>query len=582
MLYRRRIVPVLALGAVLWSACAALGFAQSFPGITIPSSSSAPSLGPGIHRDGAYLTAPIYLDGVVLFHIAEPVKPNAEQLPIDVRQESIEGSLSQIISLKGSDVNSGTVYDPKTLKVVAQPSGDQTVIVAYDAHHSDRLPIVTVTADDAKYARVPLDTLASQWQQTLQTALVDALDKRQPAELAHNRDLVLRVGILLVLVTLLIALVVGLMQRSINAVRREAEEAADAVQDASSDNASEDTSTQSRRRFMGLAIRSSAGGMRIVVLRAVATILAWGMVLAWFAAVIWGLSLFPETTLLSHFIFRRVASVATVIIGAIVFVRIANVVVLRSAETYGKRARHTNPERRARLLLRIPTIASAVSAFVTFAIVFVAVLGALGAVGISTGSVLTLGGIVALGVTFAAQNVLRDVLNGFFVLLEDQYVVGDFVVIDQYSGVVENLTLRVVQIRDAAGNLITIPHGQTTQVVNSSKDWSRVDYRVPVEVKADVAKVAAIIRDQIAKLAAEDAWKSAIVEAPEAIGVDSMSSVGIIMRASVKTAPLRQFELRREINARVLTALRENGIALGVDPRVGATAGMTVNPGPVM
>ena len=230
------------------------------------------------------------------------------------------------------------------------------------------------------------------------------------------------------------------------------------------------------------------------------------------------------------------------------------------------------------LLLRIPTLASAIAAITTTIIVFAAIFGAMGALGINNNAVLTFGGIAALGITFAAQNLLRDLLNGAFVLIEDQYVVGDYVVIDEWSGVVEHMTLRVVQLRDADGSLITIPHGQVTQVVNRSRNWSRVDYRVPVDARADIDAAIGIVRQVLVDLAAEERFGDWMLDPVETIGIDSMSATGIVLRASIKTAPLRQFELKREINARVLVGLRDAGIALGLDPK--AATSLSVNLGP--
>ena len=158
---------------------------------------------------------------------------------------------------------------------------------------------------------------------------------------------------------------------------------------------------------------------------------------------------------------------------------------------------------------------------------------------------------------------MRDFLNGFLVLFEDQYVVGDYVTINAFSGSVERLTLRMVQIRDAAGDLITVPHSSVVNVVNQSRNWSRVDYRVPVDAAADIAQAIAIVAAQIAALAAEGDWMHGISEPVEWIGIDSLSRDAVIVRASIKTAPLRQFELRRQINDRVRVAFVRAGIGLG-------------------
>ncbi|HTX58049.1 MAG TPA: mechanosensitive ion channel family protein [Verrucomicrobiae bacterium] len=577
---RARILSIVLAVAALAAASLATARAQSLPGLALPTAApGAPALPPGVRLDGLYWTAPIGVDGVPLFRIAVPAQ-GSDQIGIVNRAQLISAAIAQLLALRNANANSGTVYDPKSFRVEVQPAGDLAVLVASDDRHPTPVPILTVTTADAKYARVPLQTLAAQWQARLQSALVQGLKKRQPAELERNLRQIAIVGGVLLLLTLLAWAFGATLGRRMRALEEQIRSNREAIAREQSAAAPDEATEPHRRRAAGLAIRASAPEMTLDVLRAIVALMRWGLLLAWFVGLIWALALFPQTTPLAHVISRRVAYVAIVILVALVLIRAADIVVVRLAHSYGRRMRVRGGDEHTRLLLRIPTVASAINAFVTFVVVFIAVLTALGYVGISTASVLTLGGIVALGITFAAQNILRDVLNGFFVLFEDQYVIGDYVVIDEWSGIVENMTLRVVQLRDGAGNLITIPHGQTTQVVNSSRDWSRVDYRLPIDAKADVGRALALLREQIEALARDEKWRSAVLDAAELIGVESIAATGIVLRASVKTAPLRQFEVKRELNARVLSALREAGIALGVDPKVAPGAVMSINPGP--
>jgi small conductance mechanosensitive channel len=121
----------------------------------------------------------------------------------------------------------------------------------------------------------------------------------------------------------------------------------------------------------------------------------------------------------------------------------------------------------------------------------------------------------------------------------------------------------MVQIRDAAGDLVTIPHSSVINVVNQSRNWSRVDYRVPVDPAADVAKAVDVVRSTIESLASEDRWRGVAVLPVESIGIDELSKDWAIVRASIRTAPLRQFEFRRELNAHVLAAFGAANIPLG-------------------
>jgi moderate conductance mechanosensitive channel len=568
----RRLRPLI-IAFVVAAACAAcVATAPAQTSLTNLMPSAAPGATPlanGVRQEGLYFTAPISLDGLYLFRVATPLAGSSDQMPVATRAQFIQAALAQIVALAGSDPSSGTIYDPKSLQVTIQTAGDQAVLLASDAHHA-AVPLLTVTQADAKYYRVPVQTLASQWQSKLQDAFVAGLEKRQPAELKKNYEAILRLGGVLVLLTLVIWLAAWIIGKQTLRLRKRVESDARELEEAQAGGVGATTPpppTQ-RRRFMGLAIRASGPEMSLAVLRAFSAVLIWGLVLFWFLSIVWALTLFPQTMPIGRELLRRVREVAVIVVGTIVLMRVADIVINRIAHLYGEQKRTFEPDEHTRLLLRIPTIARALTAFSSFLFAFVAFLAVLGALGISGTSVLTLGGIAALGLSFAAQNLVRDFLNGFFVLFEDQYVVGDFVIIDAISGTVESMTLRVVQIRDAAGNLITIPHGQVAKVVNCSRNWSRVDYRIAVDAHADIARAIELLRTTIAGFAAEDAWSGAVIDAMEYIGVDSIAATGIVLRASIRTQPLQQFEIKREINARVVTTFGSAGIAFGLFPEM--------------
>jgi len=319
---------------------------------------------------------------------------------------------------------------------------------------------------------------------------------------------------------------------------------------------------EGRRHFVALALRVSDPRRQAKALRATVAALIWVLVLAWFGAIVWALFLFPQTTPLAHRVVQTLLAVAATWIATGLVNRLLDIAINRLGDAWRTRE-YRSSEERARELLRIPTVTFALSGFKTFLLLFVAVLVTLGEVGIPVWSVVTFGGLTAIGITLAAQNFVRDFVNGFLVLFEDQYVVGDYITINAQSGIVENLTLRIAQLRDMAGNLVTIPHSTVTSVVNHSRNWSRVDYRVSVDPGADMQKAVATVRRAIHEVAQEDQWRGVALEPVEWIGVDALSRDGVVIRASMKTAPLRQFDLRRAINERVEALFKEAGIGLG-------------------
>jgi small-conductance mechanosensitive channel len=541
----------------------AAGAAQSLPGLSLPAPSGSP-LPAGVRQEGTFLTAPIRLDGVPLFRIAVSATPGGDQMSVETRVEFIEAALAELVVLRGSEPNSGTVYDPETFKVKVEPNGPQAILSAVDAKHTTPFPILTVTTTDGKYQGLPVSTLAEQWQATLQTAIVQALEKRQPAVLARNFGNLWKIGLAFGLLTIaVVAIVIALRKRSA-ALAEQVEADERAIDQAQSQSEREEVANaQRRRRFLGLAVRAVDPVMSLSILRATRGVLIWGLVLLWFGGLVWALSLFPETTPLGETIFHRATRIAFTWIAAALLIRIVAIVVGHITRAYADHAKRLRTDEGARQLLRAPTIANTIVGITQFVVYFFAILASLSLLGISTASVLTLGGLVALAISLAAQNLVRDFLNGFLVLVEDQYVVGDHITVGNWSGLVEHMSLRVVQLRDNAGNLVTIPHSAATEVVNSSRLWSRVDFRIAVDAAADQNRAVEILRRTVGDLAADPKWRATVVEPVEWVGIDAVSTAGIVLRASIKTAPLRQFEIRRELNARMVGALRDAGIALG-------------------
>lgn len=529
----------------------------------LPSPLSTPNPSSSVRQVGPYSTAPVTLDGVTLFRIAAPTVPGADQLTVTLRASNVESVLAQTTALAGTGQTATTAYDPNSIIVQVKRIGGEALLQVIDARHHDPLPIVTVTAIDAKVHEQSIDALATRWQLRLQSALRQALEKRQPAEVHESvGDVAIVGGALLVVSLLAVYGMVRLRRRIDELEKRVVSSEADLAQ--LEQHAGDRLQPHARRRhFLAVALRGVNPTQRLTFYQAIIGTTCWLLVLGWFLAVTWALALFPQTTWLSLQLSRTGYRVAEIWISTGLLNRILDVVITRMGSVWRLTSSATTSEERARQHLRIPTVARALAGFKTFVLIFLALLATLGAVGIPIGSVVTIGGISAIAISLAAQNFVRDFVNGFLVLFEDQYVVGDYITINGHSGLVEHLNLRMVQMRDASGNLITIPHSSVTWVVNQSRNWSRVDYRVPVDPGANVAKAVELVRQAIEDVAAHDGWRDDVLKPVEWIGVDTLTRDYIVVRASIKTAPLRQFDFRRHINARVCETFADAGIGFG-------------------
>lgn len=560
---RHRASPLVVAAVALLLACGASAPAATIAQLTLPGGTAA-TPPPSVKQSGIYFTAPVILDGATLLTIAGSVRASTAQLSVEQRLADIQTALGEVVETTGTGPQQPTEYDPRTLRIHITHRADLASLQAVDAKHSDPLPILTVTTTDARYNGVSVDDLATQWQGVLQSSLTRALQLRQPAVVRRSAQNVARIALILCVVSIVASLaIVALRRRSERLERAIAEHEREAEGERKAAAAETPSNvTKRRRRYLALALKSLQPAQQLRLYRAVVESSVWLLIVAWLSGIIWAFSLFPQTTPLSAAFVHG----ATVIVGAIVITgllnRVLDVAIARIASASRLRI-VGKAEDRARALLRVPTIASSIRGFKTFGLVFIAVLGVLGQLGVPIASVVTIGGVAAIALSFAAQSFVRDFVTGFLVLFEDHYVVGDYIGINTYSGLVERLTLRMVQIRDVSGDLITIPHSAVTTVVNMSRDWSRVDYRVPVDPASDVPQAVELVRGAIESLTRDPAWRDAVIEPIEWIGIDVLSKDWAIVRASVKTAPLRQFELRREINARVETAFRDAGVAYG-------------------
>ncbi len=204
----------------------------------------------------------------------------------------------------------------------------------------------------------------------------------------------------------------------------------------------------------------------------------------------------------------------------------------------------------------------------TALIVLIAVLLALPEFGFSITPIAALGGLASLALGFGAQHLVRDLINGFFIVFEDQFVVGDTVRIGQTTGRVEHLTLRRTVVRDAQGGLVTFSNGDFSQVTNLSRDWSLtlVDATIDTEESADAALAA--LEKVCAELRADAAWSPSLVEGPRVLGVESLSLSGTTLRLQVRTAPNRHDDVARELRRRIKARFDELHIRLSGVQRV--------------
>ncbi|GGK41621.1 mechanosensitive ion channel protein MscS [Deinococcus malanensis] len=217
-----------------------------------------------------------------------------------------------------------------------------------------------------------------------------------------------------------------------------------------------------------------------------------------------------------------------------------------------------------RRTVRVQTLKGVVDSTLKVVIVIVGLIAGLQSLGVNATSLLAGVSVLGIAVGFGAQSLVKDVFTGFFILLEDQYGVGDVITVNTglLSGNVEKLNLRMTALRGLDGTVHIIPNGQIATVSVSSKDWSRVVATVDVTASANINDALRVLEAVSRELAADEEWKGYFLEDPDIQGVTQLAPDGVTLRALFKVQPKSQYAVGREFNRRIKIAMDQAGIEI--------------------
>ncbi len=247
-----------------------------------------------------------------------------------------------------------------------------------------------------------------------------------------------------------------------------------------------------------------------------------------------------------------------VALAAIVLARVADRLVRRSVR--GLVARSTLRNGGPASTSRAETLAGVAASVVRILVWSVAALLAVEQLGVNVAPVLAGASIVGVALGFGAQSLVRDFLSGFFILAEDQFVVGDVITVMDVTGTVEDVNLRVTRLRAADGTVWFVPNGEIRKVGNAAKGWAVALVDMALPVSADVQQARTAIGEEVAGMAGDERWAEVLLEEPEVLGVESMGADGYTVRVSVRTRPADRARVARELRARLGDRLRREGL----------------------
>ena len=255
--------------------------------------------------------------------------------------------------------------------------------------------------------------------------------------------------------------------------------------------------------------------------------------------------------------------ILTVLVFRFAIGRVVNRVVTGVKKRHGAedtQALTTSPVEAMRRVQRTRTMGSVLNGFAGWTIGIIVVLMVLADVGVSVTPLIASAGILGAALGFGAQSVVRDVLNGLFMVFEDQLGVGDIVNVGEVSGVVERLGIRVTEIRDVDGTLWFVRNGEILRVGNYSQDWARVVVDLPVPYDSDIDAVKETLLAAAKAFSARPDWRRKVLDDPEVWGLESISAEALMMRLVLKVRGGEQWTAKRALHEDLKGALDSAGI----------------------
>lgn len=253
-----------------------------------------------------------------------------------------------------------------------------------------------------------------------------------------------------------------------------------------------------------------------------------------------------------------ILSILVIVLIAFVVLRGLRTIIRRSIKRLVERTDQPSRE----LTLKVNTLSSVVESGGRLTVLVIAGMMILSNLGLDIAPLLASAGVVGIAIGLGAQSLIRDFINGFLILSEDQFGVGDVISVNGFNGTVEHISLRRTGIRGADGSMTIVPNGDIRSVQNMTKDWSRAVVDVDISYDDDIDHAIAVLTAMLADIEHDPLLGSSIVAPADVLGVQSLGPYQVTIRLMVKTRPMEQWKVQRELLRRVKALLDSEGITI--------------------
>lgn len=503
-------------------------------------------LGPG--DDSAFVEGTVRLDGQELFQISAPRVSNDDNgnPAINRRIRKIENRLLFIVNSQ---------FDWNSLQVFYQIKNNLPVIYASWKGRERPYELMTVTSLDAEIDGVDSESHAMELIPIIKEGILQAKSERQPDFL--NQKFAIAFSLFLG-----ISMAIALISYRQKQLKKKWEILSENIPSHPLNHdkpkpITDVNSEQSNQEFIEIKKQINWNTFQRQVLEILKIIIVYT---AFFII----LGLFPQTRY-----YQLILRAINILLMITIFIYLSNRLTLLFIDRFMIALEDSsffsvNPNVYRRSSLRAYTLAQTLKSIAIVVWLIIWMITILAVLKVNSASILAAGGLISLALSIMFNDLIKDIIAGVFILIDDQFAVGDVITIGQLSGKVENMNLRITQLRNTNGNLITVPNRIITSVENLSNGWSQIDLTLRVDYHTDVDHAIQVINEVAQTLKQDPDWSFYILEPPTVLGVDELNHTGMGIRIFIKTQPLQQWPVAREYRRRLKIAFDQHQISIGI------------------
>ncbi|NEP85560.1 MAG: mechanosensitive ion channel family protein [Okeania sp. SIO2C2] len=480
---------------------------------------------------------PIKIDSREIFKVAavagQEIQGNSNTSPLNIRVRLYENNLKQTIK---------DCFDADTLKLTLETRENQTLVFASDAEELKNKFLIAITDLDAQIHGISREDLTNQIIGFMKDALIRAQRERQADYLL--RRLLISFGIILVLI--LLSFLISIWQkycfRKYQKIQKSIENLIVSRPQIDEFRNYQELTTAKTELALGQKqqLRWEQQQDKNSFFR---SFLQVSHLILWLSGIIWILGNFPHSRWLQIFLVSHVI-VFTIIIGTYLAIKGSPVMVNWFAINSFKRLENQSYGHR-----KIPqaiTFSHTLKGIVMFTLGCIGMLGIFQNFNFSITIVLLGLGIISFTVSLGGHNLVKDIISGILILLEDQYAIGDLIDLDYTIGYVEDMSFSVTQLRDVGGRLSSIPNSNISIVHNFTKDWASIDLRIKVNLDSNLSQAVQLVKQVANELKNDIEWGEKILDSASILGVNSVSKTEVELMVRMKSIPREQWNVARE------------------------------------